>query len=188
MGDTTDIKKGAAIRHNGDIYVVVNFQFTNPGKGAAFTKVKMKSISTGKNIEITYKSGEGVDTVHVTKENFQYLYENGGMYSFMNKETYETIDVNSDIVGDDAKYLKEGLDVIAIVNGEIIIAIELPKKIQYKVAHAEPAVKGDTASGNVTKEVELHNGLKVYVPIFIKEGEEIIINTETGDYAGRATE
>lgn len=185
MGDTTDIKKGAVIRHQNNLFVISEFQFTNPGKGQAFTKTKMKNIATGKSIEVTYKSGESIDVVRVERQNMQYLFQNGSMYSFMNKDTYETIEVSSDIIGDDAKYLKEGLEVIASVNEDNVVAMQLPTKVQYKVVHAPPAVKGDTASGNVTKEVELDNGLKIQAPIFIKTDETIEVNTETGDYAGR---
>lgn len=187
MGDTTDIHKGAVIRHQGDLYVVTTFQFVNPGKGSAFTKTKMKSVATGKTIEITYKSGEGVDTVNLEYENMQYLYKNGNFYSFMNKKTYETIDVGGDVIGEDTQYLKEGIDVVAAVYEGRIVAIQLPKKIQYKIVESPPAVKGDT-SGNVTKEAVMDNGLKVQVPIFIKEGEEILVNTETGEYGGRVNE
>jgi len=188
MGDTTDIRKGAVIQHNNDLYVVTFFQFVNPGKGAAFTKTKMKSITTGKSIEITYKSGESVDTVQVEHVNMQYLYKSGDFYSFMNQSTYETVDVSADTLGDDARYLKEGLEVVMLMHEGAVAAMDLPKKITYKVTHAPPAVKGDSAGGNVTKEVELENGLKVQAPIFIKEGEEIIVNTETGEYGGRAAE
>ncbi|KKW42095.1 MAG: Translation elongation factor P [Candidatus Magasanikbacteria bacterium GW2011_GWA2_56_11] len=188
MGDTTDIRKGAVIRHQGDLFVVSNFQFVNPGKGSAFTKTKMKSLTTGKSVEITYKSGETVDTVQVERQNMQYLYRNGDMYSFMNKLSYETLDVDASTIGDDAQYLKDGVEVIAIMHEERVVAVELPKKIQYTVTQAPPAVKGDTAGGNITKEAIMDNGLKVQVPIFIKEGEEILVNTETGEYSGRAGE
>ena len=188
MADTTDIKKGVVIRHNNDLFVVTDFHFVNPGKGSAFTKTKMKSISLGKTIEITYKSGETVDVVQVHRQTMQYLYNNGELFSFMNKETYETIDVSVDILGDDVKYLKEGMDVISVIHDESIIAIQLPIKVQYTVKIAPPAVKGDSASGNVTKEVVLENDLVVNAPIFIKEGEEILVNTETGDYGGRVND
>ncbi len=188
MGDTTDIKKGAVIRHNNDLFVVNDCQFVNPGKGSAFTKTKLKSISTGKGMEITYKSGETVDTVQVQRQNMQYLYKSGDFYSFMNQTSYETVDVSEGIIGDEVKYLKEGLDVIALTHEEAVVAIELPKKIQYTITQAPPAVKGDTAGGNVTKEAIMDNGLSVQVPIFIKEGEDIVVNTETGDYGGRVTE
>lgn len=185
MGSTTDIKKGAVIRHQNDLYVVTDFQFVNPGKGSAFTKTKMKSISSGRTIEITYKSGESVDTVSVYRKNAQYLFQSGNAYSFMDQESYETLEVDADVVGDDAKLLKEGLVVIMATHEDKPVAIELPKKIQYTVKEAPPAVKGDTASGNVTKEIMLDNGLKIQAPIFIKEGEEILVNSDTGDYSGR---
>lgn len=188
MGDTTDIKKGAVIKHQGDLYVVSTFQFVNPGKGSAFTKTKMKSISSGKTIEITYKSGETVDTVQVQRQTLQYLYKSGFNYSFMDKESYETIEVNDEILGEDAQFLKEGLDVIGMLHDGNVVAVQVPIKIQYTVKTAPPAVKGDTASGNVSKEVGLDNGLKVQVPIFIKEGETILVNTEDASYAGRVTE
>ena len=188
MGDTTDIKKGAVIRHQNDLYVVTFFQFVNPGKGSAFTKTKLKSITSGKGTEITYKSGETVDVVQVDRQNMQFLYKTGDMYSFMNQKTYETIDVAAAVLGDDAKYLKEGLEVIALSFEDRVVAMELAKKITYKVTTAPPAVKGDSAGGNVTKEVILENGLKVFAPIFIKEGEDVVVNTETGEYGGRATE
>ena len=185
MAETTDIKKGAVIRHQNDLYVVKDFSFVNPGKGAAFTKTKMKSISSGKNIEITYKTGESVDVVQVERQNMQYLYESGGMYSFMNKDTYETVEVSEDIIGDDKKYLKEGLVVIALMHEGHPVSIPMPKKIQYTVVTAPHAVKGDTAGGSVTKEIILDNGLTVQAPIFIKEGTEIMVNTDSGDYDGR---
>ena len=186
MGDTTDIKKGAIIRHNNDLYLVTFCQFVNPGKGSAFTKTKLKSISSGKGTEITYKSGESVDVVQVQYQNVQYLYNDGKFYSFMNKDTYETIEVNAESLGEDAKYLKEGLDVIAVMYEESVVAIQLPIKVQYTVKDAPPAVRGDSSSGNVTKEITLENDLHIFAPIFIKEGEEILVNTETGDYAGRS--
>jgi len=188
MGDTTDIKKGTVVRHNGQLFVITSFQFVNPGKGQAFFKCKLKAIGGDKGMEITYKSGETIDTVQVQHTNLQYLYSSGDMYSFMNQSSYETVDVSADVLGDDSKFLKEGIDVVGSMQGEAIVAIQLPKKISYKVVTAPPAVKGDSTSGNVTKEIELDNGLKIQAPIFIKEGEEIVVNTETGEYGGRASE
>lgn len=188
MGDTTDIKKGAVIRHNNDLFVVTDFQFVNPGKGSAFTKTKMKSITAGKSIEMTYKSGESVDVVQVQRQTMQYLYESGGRYAFMVKDTYETVEIDPEVLEGDAKFLKEGLEVMGIFYEGNIVAIDLPKKVEYKVVDAPPAVKGDTASGNVTKEVGLENGHKVQAPIFIKEGDIVLVNTETGLYDCRVNE
>ena len=188
MSSTNDIKKGAVIKHNNDLYVVTAFQFVNPGKGAAFTKTKMKSISTGKTVEITYKSGESVETVEVLYGNMQYLYQSGSRRAFMDQKTFETVEIDEDMLGNDANYLKEGLEVVVATYEGTPVAVQLPKKIKYTVTEAPPAVKGDTAGGNVTKEVTLDNGLKTRAPIFVKEGEEILVNTETGEYAGRARE
>ncbi|MCF6277029.1 MAG: elongation factor P [Candidatus Magasanikbacteria bacterium] len=185
MGDTTDIKKGAVIKHANDLYVVVDFKFVNPGKGCAFSKTKMKGIGSGKTIEITYKSGENIDIAHVERKNMQFLYKNSGKYSFMNNETYETVEMDEDLIGTDGKFLKEGLVVITVLHEGNPVAIQLPRKISYKVVDSPPAVKGDTASGNVTKEIGLENGLLIHAPIFIKEGETILVNTDTGDYGGR---
>lgn len=186
MLSTSDIRKRAVIKHNGDLYSVVEFQHVNPGKGAAFTRTRMKHLGTSKVIEITYKSGEAVDIVSVQFQTMQYLYQSGDNFAFMNNSTYEQIEMNADLIGDDAKYLKEGIEVIIGTYEGVPVSIELPKKIQYTVVEAPPAVKGDSASGNVTKEIVLDNGLHIQAPIFIKEGEEILVNTETGLYSARA--
>lgn len=187
MADTTAIKKGVVIRHQGQLYIVSDFSFVNPGKGSAFFKTKLKGLSIDKGLEITYKSGETIDVVEVYRTNMQYLYKTGDMYSFMNQESYETVEIGDGVLGDDAKFLKEGLVVIVATHEDTPVAVQLPKKVTYAVKTAPPAVKGDSASGNVTKEIELENGLTVQAPIFIKEGENVIVNTETGDYDSRAT-
>ena len=115
----------------------------------------------------------------------QYLYNDGTNYSFMNKETYETIEVSADLLGDDVQYLREGLEVIMAMHEGRAVAMQLPKKVKYIVKEAPPAVKGDSASGNVTKEIVLDNDLHIQAPIFIKEGEEMLVNTENCFIAGR---
>jgi len=186
MSSTSDIKKGIIIRHQGNLYVVVEYQFVNPGKGSAFGRTRMKQLGTGKVIDITYKSSEKIDTVEVNFQTMQYLYKNGDTYSFMNMSSYEQVDMDADSIGDDIKYLREGLDVVVGLYEGNPVSIQLPKKVKYKVAQSEPAVKGDSASGNVTKDVTMDNGLIVKVPIFIKQDEEILVNTETGEYSERA--
>ena len=188
MISTNEFKTGMTIEIDGNLWNIVDFLHVKPGKGSAFVKTKLKSITSGKGTEITYKSGESVDVVRVDYTTMQYLYNNATAYSFMNKNTYETVDVNVDVIGEDGKYLKEGLDVIMATHEGMVVAMQLPKKIQYTVKDAPPAVRGDSAAGNVTKEAMMDNGLKVNVPIFIKEGEEILVNTETGEYSGRAGE
>ncbi len=186
MSSTSEVKKGVVIRQADDLFVVVEFQHVNPGKGAAFVRARMKSLGTGKVLEVTYKTSESVDIVQVDFRTMQFLYKSGDNFAFMNMESYEQIEMNGDLVGDEGKYLKEGLDVVVGLYEDRPVSIELPKKIKYKVVEAPPAVRGDSATGNVTKEIVLDNGLHVQAPIFIKEGEEILVNTETGDYSARA--
>lgn len=186
MSSTSEIRKGVVIRQPHDLYVVVEFQHVNPGKGAAFVRTRMKSLSSGKVVEVTYKTSESVDIVQVDFRTMQYLYKNGDNFAFMNMESYEQIEMNGDLIGDDAKYLKEGIQVVVGLYEDHPVSVQLPKKIKYKVVEAPPAVRGDSATGNVTKEITLDNGLKVQAPIFIKEGEEVFVNTETGEYSTRA--
>lgn len=186
MASTSEIRKGAVIRHQNDLFVVVESQHINPGKGAAFVRTRMKSLGTGKVIEITYKTSETVEIVSVEFQTMQYLYKNNERFAFMDMKSYEQVEMDADLIGDEAKYLKEGLEVIVGLYEEKPVSIQLPKKVQYKVTEAPPAVKGDSAAGNVTKEITLDNGLKIQAPIFIKEGEEILVNTETGEYSARA--
>ncbi len=186
MASTSDVRKGVVIKHQNDLFVVVEFQHINPGKGAAFVRTRMKNLGNGKVIEITYKTSESVDIVSVMFQTMQYLYKSGDNYAFMDMKSYEQIEMDGDLVGDDGKYLKEGLDVIIGMYEGRPVSIQIPKKIQYKVVEAPPAVKGDSAAGNVTKEIKLDNGLTIHAPIFIKEGEEILVNTETGEYSARA--
>jgi elongation factor P len=186
MSQTSEIKKGVAIRHQNDIYVVSEFQHINPGKGSAFVRTKMKSLSSGKVIEITYKVGENINIVDVQFTTMQFLYKSGDLYTFMDMQNYEQIEISADLIGDDAKYLKDNLKVVVGLYEGRPISIQLPKKIQYRVTEAPPAVRGDSSAGNVTKEVTLENGLKIQAPIFIKEGEEVLVNTDTGEYSARA--
>jgi len=187
MAQTSEVRKGVVIRQQNDLYVVTEFQHVNPGKGAAFVKTKMKNLANGKALEVTYKTSESVDIVEVNFQTMQYLYKDGEQHAFMNMENYEQVSMDAGLIGDDAKYLKEGLNVVIGLYKDNPVSIQLPKKIQYKVVEAPPAVKGDTASGNVTKDIKLDNGLEIKAPIFIKEGEEILVNTERGEYSARVS-
>lgn len=186
MASTSDIRKGVVIRYQNDLFVVVEFQHVNPGKGSAFVRTKMKNLSNGMVIENTFKTGDSIDIVQINYQTMQYLYQNGEVYSFMDMESYEQVDMDKDLIGDGTQYLKEGLNVVVGMYEGNPVSIQIPKKVKYTVIEAPPAVKGNTASGNVTKEITLGNGLVVKAPIFIKEGEEILVNTETGEYSERA--
>ncbi len=186
MGSVNDIGKESILSIDGEINLVTDFQHVNPGKGAAFVRTKMRNIRTGKTMDRTFKSNESVDFVRVERRKLQYLYAAGEMRAFMDNSSYEQMEINESLLGDKKNYLKEGMEVMVVSHDGTPLSVELPRKVAYKVIEAPPGVKGDTASGNVTKEVTLENNLKVQAPLFIKEGEEIIINTETGEYVERA--
>ncbi len=186
MSTTSDIKKGVVIKFKDEPHLVVEFQHVNPGKGSAFVRTKLKNIKTGKVFENTYKSGESVEILDMAKRKMQYLYKQDNAYCFMDMQSFEQVNVDKEMVMDKGEYLKEGQEAAILMLEDSPVGIELPKKITYKVTEAAPAVKGDTAGGNVTKEVVLENGLKIRAPLFIKEGDEVVVNTETGEYVERS--
>ena len=186
MSSVNEISKESIIRLNNEIFLVIESQHVNPGEGSAFVRTKLKNIKTGKTMEITFKSNESVELVEVERRRMQYLYNNGGMYSFMDNSSYEQLDINENLLEGKKEFLKEGLEVMVIKFEGIPLSVALPNKVNFKIIEAEPGVKGDTASGNVTKEAVLETGAKIRVPLFIKAGEEIIVNTETGEYVERA--
>jgi elongation factor P len=185
MANVSEIKKGHVINWKDSLWVIGEFQHVSPGKGSAFTKIKLKNINTGKVIENTFKSSETLEFISVAKKNMQYLFSDEISHTFMDMVSFEQVTVDKDMVGDDAKYLKEGLQVIISINEDRAVAAELPKKIEYTVGYAEPAVKGDTASGGVMKNSTMENGLEVRVPGFIKVGDKILVNSDSGDYSER---
>ncbi len=187
MPSPNDIKKGTVIKQEGELWVVVDFQRVSPGKGGSFVRSRMKSLTSGKVVEQTFKSAEVLTFEEVRHTKMQYLFGDGSFYTFMDNQNYDQVQLDKDQIGDDVKFLKEGLEVTVIMHGENPIAMGLPQKIQYTVSLAPPAVKGDSSSGNVTKEVELENGLHVRTPIFIKTGDMIMVNTQTGEYAERVS-
>jgi len=182
---TSDIANGAYLKWKGDIVVVTEFQHVNPGKGSAFVRARLKSLTNGKVVEQTWKAGEELEFVEVQKRKMQYLYSDPTGFAFMDQETFDQVTVNRVVLEDRAGYLKEGLEVHVVLHDGTPIAVELPKKVALKVTEAFDAIRGDT-SGNVTKEVTLETGLTARVPMFIKRGESIVLNTDSGAYVERA--
>lgn len=184
MFNINDIKNGMTFVLDDQIYQVLEFLHVKPGKGPAFIRTKIKNLRTGATIEKTFNTNIKLEKAIIDKQNAQYLYNSGDVYNFMNMETYEQIELTKEQLGDDALLLKENLEVdLSFYNGELI-GIILPDKIQMKVVHTEPGVKGNTAT-NATKDAELESGLVVRVPLFIEQGEDIIITRE-GKYDSRA--
>ena len=185
MISTNDLKNGITIEVEGSIYVVMDSQHVKPGKGAAIVKTKLKNLRTGSIIEKTFNAGVKVSTARIEKQLMQYLYEMNNSYYFMNMETYEQVELGKDQVGEGYKYLKENLEVyITFFEGEVL-GLDLPDKVNLKVTHTESEVKGNTTN-NAMKDAEVETGIQVRVPLFIEEGETIIISTEDGKYVSRA--
>ena len=185
MININDIKNGMTVVIDGNIYLILEFLHVKPGKGPAFVRIKLKNLRTGSTIEQTFNTNIKFEKAIIEKKPMQFLYKNGDMYNFMNMETYEQIDLSKESLGDNAKFLKEGLEVeVTFYKGEVL-GINLPEKIEYTVTQTEPAVKGNTAT-NATKEAVLENGLTVKVPLFISDNEKIIVSTKDGKYDSRA--
>ena len=185
MISTNDLKNGITIEVEGAIYVVMDTQHVKPGKGAAIVKAKLKNLRTGAIFEKTFNAGVKVATAHIDKQLMQYLYTMSDVYYFMNMDTYEQLELSKDIVGDNAKFLKENLEVeIIFFEGEML-GMNLPDKVVLKVVKTEDAVKGNTSSGAM-KNAELETGMTVQVPLFIKQDEEILVSTKDGKYVSRA--
>ena len=185
MATTSDIKKGMCIEMNHDTFIVVEFQHVKPGKGNAFVRTKIKSLTSGKVLEHTFSAGHKVDDVRIERRQYQFLYEQEERLHFMNQDSYEQIDISKDML-DGVEYLKEGdiCDVIFHADKEIPLAVMMAQYTVLQVIYIEPGLKGDTATNTLTP-AEVETGAKVRVPLFIKQGDLIKINTETGEYMER---
>lgn len=185
MVNVNDIRNGMTIAFDGNIYMVIEFLHVKPGKGAAFVRTKLKNLRTGSTVEHTFNSGIKVEKANIEKKTMQFLYATGDVYNFMNMETYDQIELSKDQLGNDVFYLKEGLNIdITYYEGELL-GISLPEKIELQIVHTEPAVKGNTTN-NAMKDAELETGLNIRVPLFIDEGEVVIVSTKDGQYVSRA--
>ena len=185
MINTNDLKNGITIEFDGNIYVVLNTEHVKPGKGAAIVKAKLKNLRTGAIYEQTFNAGVKVATARIEKQLMQYLYNMNDIYYFMNMDSYEQLELAKEAVGDGANFLKENLEVyITSYEGEVL-GLQLPDKVELVVTHTEPAVKGNTTN-NALKDAEVETGLNVRVPLFIEEGETIIVSTSDGKYVSRA--
>ncbi len=185
MPTTTDIRKGLAIKHKNQDWLVAEAQFVNPGKGAAFTRTKLKNLKTGQVVEHTFRSGESVEEISVQRKKCQYLYEDGSNYHFMDNDTYEQFSLDSETIGDDSRFLIENTECYALYIEGIPVSVQLPPKMDFEVTQAPPGVKGDTATGG-SKDVTIETGATIKVPLFIKTGERITVNTEDGSYVSKA--
>lgn len=185
MANTSDIRNGLCIKFNNDIYKVVEFLHVKPGKGPAFVRTKLKSVTTGKTIDNTFSAGHKIDDIRVETRKYQYLYPEGEMFNFMNTEDYNQIALPKSAV-DASELLKEGEIVTIIINTEdgMPLSVEMPLHVILEVTHTEPGVRGNTAT-NATKPATVETGATVNVPLFINEGDKIKIDTTKATYLER---
>ncbi|NQY29812.1 MAG: elongation factor P [Flavobacteriaceae bacterium] len=185
MATTSDIRNGLCIRYNNDIYKVIEFLHVKPGKGPAFVRTKLKSVTSGKVIDNTFPSGRKLDEVRVETKKFQFLYPEGDTFHFMNVDDYNQITLEKSSI-DAPGLLKEGEVVTVLINAEdeMPLSVDMPATVVLEVTHTEPGVKGNTAT-NATKPATVESGATVNVPLFINEGDKIKVETEKGTYKER---
>ena len=188
MASTSDIRKGFCIKFNNDIYKIVEFLHVKPGKGPAFVRTKLKSITTGRVVDNTFSAGHKIDDIRVETNKFQYLYGEGDDYNFMNVEDYNQIIVNKNSI-DNPELMKEGEVVSITINTEdgLPLSVDMPASVILEVTHTEPGLKGNTAT-NASKPAIVETGAKINVPLFINEGDKIKVDTDKGNYLERIKE
>ncbi|MEM9885019.1 MAG: elongation factor P [Bacteroidota bacterium] len=185
MANTSEIRNGLTINHSNDIYSVVEFLHVKPGKGPAFVRTKLKSLTNGKVVDHTFPSGHKIDIVRIERRKFQYLYKDDMGYHFMNNETYDQISLQEDFI-DNPDFVKEGMtvDILYHAQEEKPLIMELPPSIEVEITYTEPGLKGDTAT-NATKPAKIETGGEIRVPLFINEGDKVRVDTKTGAYMER---
>ncbi len=182
--DTSQFKNGLRIELDGDPFQITYFQHVKPGKGGAFVRTKVKNLLTGRTQDKTFRAGEKVELADVEDKRMQFLYRDGEGLIFMDNETYDQIPMPTETVGDAVKFLQENIEVDVLFWKGRPVNMELPSFIVAEVSQADPGMKGDTASG-ATKPATIETGAVVQVPLFIKEGEKIRVDTRTGAYVER---
>ncbi len=184
MISSNDFRPGVSIELDGSVWKVVEFLHVKPGKGSAFVRTKLKNAQTGSVVEKTFRAGETVPRANLEKRTMQHTYKDGEQLVFMDMETFEEARLSQDQVGDQAKYLKEEMEVNVLYWNENVIDVELPTSVVLEVTETDPGVKGDTATGG-TKPAIVETGAQVMVPLFISIGEKIKIDTRNDSYLGR---
>lgn len=188
MATTSDIRKGLCIRYNNDIYKIIEFLHVKPGKGPAFVRTKLKSVSNGKVLDNTFSAGHKIEDVRVETRSYQFLYAEGETYHFMNTDDYNQITLQESSL-DTPRLLKEGEVVTILFNTEdsMPLSVDMPASVVLEVTYTEPGVKGNTAT-NATKPAKVETGAEVNVPLFINEGDKIKIDTSSSSYMERVKE
>ena len=185
MVSTNEFKTGLTVTIDNDPWQVVEFQHVKPGKGAAFVRAKMRNLATGAVVERTFNAGERLPNATIDRRAMQYLYQEGDSYVFMDNETYEQLELSKEQLGNGINFLKENMDVKVTSFEGRILGVELPNTVELVVVETEPGIRGDTATGG-NKPAKMDTGYVVKVPLFINEGDHLLIDTRFGEYIQRA--
>ena len=180
-----DFRNGMTFEMDGQVYRIVEFQHVKPGKGAAFVRTKLRNLRTGANIDYSFNAGVKVEQAMIEKKKMQYSYSTGDNFVFMDMETWEQLEIPAERMKWEANFLLEGAEVEIVMYGSEVLGINIPEKIALEVTESSPAVAGNTAT-NALKEVTLETGFVVKVPMFIEQGDKIIVTTFDGKYSSRA--
>jgi elongation factor P len=187
MATTNDIKNGSVLNIDGQLWNVVEFQHVKPGKGGAFVRTKMKSISSGKVVDRTFNAGTKIDFATVDRRDFSYLYRDGDGFVFMDTTDYDQVTVPSAVVGDAANYMLENQSVTIATHDGDPLYVELPTSVVLEVTYTEPGLQGDRSSAG-TKPATLETGAEIQVPLFLEQGTKVKVDTRDGNYLGRVTD
>jgi len=184
MIDVNELRKGVTFTMDGELYKVLEYQHHKPGRGKATIRTTLRNLRTGTTIQHNFISGDRVEDIRIERRGVQYLYTDGDLYHFMDTKTYEQTALSASALGDQVRYMKESMELVLATCEEEPIDVELPTTVELEVVEAEMAVAGDTATGTL-KKVTLETGLKVQVPLFIKQGDVIRVDTRSGEYVTR---
>ena len=184
MADTSDFRNGLIMNMGGEYWSIQEFLHVKPGKGGAFVRTKINNLISGQVKEHTFRAGEKIDEVRVVRQVYQYLYNSGGIYYMMDKQSYEQIELSESMMSDMKGFLRENIDVDILMEGDKPLVVELPNFVELAVKQTDPGFKGDTAQGG-SKPATMETGLVVQVPLFIEEGDVLRIDTRTGKYVTR---
>jgi len=190
----SEMRKGMVILYDGELYEIADYEHSKRGRGGAIARTRLRHLKTGRNLSTTFKGSENTDTTFKGSENtesaflesrpLQYLYNDGENYVFMDNEGFDQFPVSAEVLGEQAKFVVEGTNVLGYYHEDMLVKVELPNFVELKVAHTEPGVRGDTVS-NVEKPATLESGAVVQVPLFVKEGDTLKIDTRSGTYVER---
>ncbi|WP_431277367.1 elongation factor P [Leifsonia poae] len=187
MATTADIKNGVVLNMDGQLWTVIEFQHVKPGKGGAFVRTKLKNVTSGKTVDRTFNAGSKIETSNVDRRDYQYLYQDGDSFVFMDTSDYDQLSVPAVVVGDASNFMLENQNVTVALNEGEPLYVELPASVVLEITYTEPGLQGDRSTGG-TKPATVETGYQIQVPLFLETGTKVKVDTRTGDYLGRVND